>query len=165
MGSGIALVLLQAGFAVTLVDIAKPALDKGLQQIHKIVQGFVAKKKLPAAKAKTLLSQLSSTQKLESLTNVQLVVEAVVERMKIKKSIFTSLDKVTPPSCILLSNTSTLDVDEMASVLSPQRQTTFAGKFSRRNALLTNFLLASKRLSSLFLSVNQDGISSARRMS
>jgi len=128
MGSGIAMVLLQAGFQVVLVDIAKPALDKGLQHIHTIVKGFVAKQKMTPAMAEKLLSQqLLSTQKLQDLTDVQLVVEAVVERMHIKKSIFKTLDQVTAPNSILLSNTSTLDIDEMASVLSPQRQTTFAG--------------------------------------
>jgi len=127
MGGGIALVLLQAGFSVTVVDIAKAALEKGVKQIHKIVQGNVAKKKMSPSKAKHILARLSSTTRLEDLTNVELVVEAVVERMKIKKSIFSTLDKVTPPRCILLSNTSTLDIDEMASVLSPERKKTFAG--------------------------------------
>ncbi|CAB9512463.1 Glyoxysomal fatty acid beta-oxidation multifunctional protein MFP-a (Partial), partial [Seminavis robusta] len=127
MGSGIAMVLLQAGCHVTLVDVVQPALEKGVKNIHKIVHGYVAKKKMTQPAAQQLLSRLASTQKLQDLTHVQLVVEAVVERMKVKKSIFTTLDQVTPPSCILLSNTSTLDIDEMASVLSPQRQTSFAG--------------------------------------
>jgi 3-hydroxyacyl-CoA dehydrogenase len=127
MGGGIAIVLLQAGFQVTLVDISKPALERGLKGIAKIVQGFVTQQKITSQQATQILSNLSSTQRLEDLTHVQLVVEAVVERMKIKKSIFQLLDQVTPPSCILLSNTSTLDIDEMASVLSPQRQTSFAG--------------------------------------
>lgn len=127
MGGGIALVLLQAGFSVTLVDIAKSALEKGVKQIHKIVQGYVAKRKLAPTKAKKLLARLSSTTRMEDLTSVQLVVEAVVERMKIKKSIFQTLDQVTPPSCILLSNTSTLDIDEMAFAVSAARRQTFAG--------------------------------------
>lgn len=127
MGAGIALVLLQAGYSVTLVDIAKPALEKGVANIHKIVQGFVLKKKLTPPKAKQLLARLSFTTKLEDLTSAQLVVEAVVENMKIKQSIFKTLDQVTPPSCILLSNTSTLSIDEMASVLSTARRQTFAG--------------------------------------
>ena len=50
-----------------------------------------------------------------------------IEDMKIKKKIFSSLDKITPPDCILLSNTSTLNIDEMASVVSPSRQALFAG--------------------------------------
>jgi 3-hydroxyacyl-CoA dehydrogenase len=127
MGAMISLVLLQGGFPVTLVDISKPALEKGVKQIQSVIQSYVVKKKLPESKARQLVAQLSSTQRLEDLTHVQLVVEAVVERMKIKQSILKTLDQVTPPNCILLSNTSTLDIDQMAGVLGTQRRQSFAG--------------------------------------
>jgi 3-hydroxyacyl-CoA dehydrogenase len=55
------------------------------------------------------------------------VVEAVVEDMKVKKNIFSTLDRITPSGCILLSNTSTLDIDEMASAVAPSRRPCFAG--------------------------------------
>jgi 3-hydroxyacyl-CoA dehydrogenase len=70
---------------------------------------------------------LKPSQRLEDLAPCSLVVEAVIEDMKIKKKIFSSLDKITSPSCIILSNTSTLDVDEMASAVSVSRRSLFAG--------------------------------------
>lgn len=127
MGAMIALVLLQTGFQVTLVDVAKPALENGIQKIQSVIQSYTAKKRLSQSKANYLAARLSSTQRLEDLTNVQLVVEAAVERMNVKKSIFKTLNQVTPIHCILLSNTSTLDIDQMASVLSTQRRQSFAG--------------------------------------
>lgn len=125
MGAGIALVLLQAGFNVQLVDISGPALKKGLDVIQGVIQSKVKRKKLKPQAAKSLLSRLSSSQKLEDLSMAQVVVEAVIENMKIKRSIFSKLDTVTKPDCILLSNTSTLDIDQMAAVIAPSRQ--FAG--------------------------------------
>lgn len=128
MGSGIALVLLQAGYEVTLVDINETALKKGLMTIKTIVEkSYVKRKKMSPKHAQVLLKRLSSTTNLQSLTKVQLVIEAVVERMDIKQNIFETLDKVTNPSCILLSNTSTLNIDIMASALKPTRRQTFAG--------------------------------------
>ena len=129
MGGGIALVLLQSGFAVTLVDVSKPALEKGVATIQKTIESLVKRQKLSNAAAQKLLSQLQWTQNLQDLSDCQLVVEAVVENMQIKQDIFRTLDRVTPASCVLLSNTSTLDIDQMASVLesSVQRRRQFAG--------------------------------------
>jgi len=127
MGGGIAMVLLQAGFVVILVDVNAKSLQKGLQTIEKSLQSLVKRKKLRSAQP--LLDRLQSTTKLQDLAhkNCHLVVEAVVENLKIKQSIFQTLDEITPPQCVLLSNTSTLDIDAMASVLTPQRQEWFMG--------------------------------------
>lgn len=127
MGSGICMVLLQAGFIVHLVDIYKASLDKGVSFLTGTIKSYVKRGKLPAKRAEQMLSSLKPSQKLEDLKACKLVVEAVIEDMKIKKKIFTALDKITPSDCILLSNTSTLDIDEMASVLRPSRQSLFAG--------------------------------------
>ena len=127
MGTGIAVVLLQAGFRVILVDIQEQALQKGMTNIKDIFGSQVRRKKLKAPVAKSLLNLLASTTRLEDLKNCQLVVEAVVENLRIKQNIFRSLDQITPPSSILLSNTSTLDIDAIASVLQPQRKQWFLG--------------------------------------
>jgi len=127
MGSGIAMVLLQAGFTVSLVDVQEVALKKGIQLIHTTFDTQVKKKRLSLQQANVMKQRLKFTQTLQDLSNCKLVVEAVVENMTIKKKIFTTLDQVTPSDAILLSNTSTLDIDEMASVLGPSRRGNFAG--------------------------------------
>jgi 3-hydroxyacyl-CoA dehydrogenase len=128
MGSGICMVLLQAGFgSVYLVDAYKESLEKGMTFLKGTIQSYVQRGRLSEAKAAKLSKALRATQDFKELSNCDLVVEAVIEDMKIKKKIFSSLDKITPPKCILLSNTSTLDIDEMASALSPQRRPMFAG--------------------------------------
>lgn len=127
MGGGIALVLLQAGFLVILVDVSKPALAKGVAMIRSVVDSHVKRKKITEKVAMNLLSRLTATQSMDALSDCQLVVEAVVEKMEIKQSIFRTLNAVTGPSCILLSNTSTLDIDTMASVLDVPRRPLFAG--------------------------------------
>jgi enoyl-CoA hydratase/carnithine racemase len=115
MGSGICMVLLQAGFTVHLLDVYKAALDKGVGFLRGTIQSYAKRGRISIEKAKRMSQALKPTQKFEDLSNCVLVVEAVIENMKIKKKIFSTLDKITPPGCILLSNTSTLDIDEMAS--------------------------------------------------
>jgi 3-hydroxyacyl-CoA dehydrogenase/enoyl-CoA hydratase/carnithine racemase len=129
MGSGIALVLLQAGFTVHLVDSQQEALQKGVAFLTKTLQSMTLKGSLSESQASLLLSRrLVPSSSLQDLKECALVVEAVVENLVIKKKIFTTLDQVTPPTCLLLSNTSTLDMDQMASVLSsPERQKMCAG--------------------------------------
>ena len=109
------MVLLQAGFTVHLVDVYKQALDKGVGFLRGTIQSYAKRGRISAEKAKRMHQALKPTQAFEDLSKCVLVVEAVIENMKIKKKIFGTLDKITPPGCILLSNTSTLDIDEMAS--------------------------------------------------
>lgn len=127
MGSGIAMVLLQAGFTVFLVDIYKESLDKGVAFLKGTIESNLKKGRISNDKAKALLNALIPSQRMEDLSQCHLVVEAVIENMKIKKNIFSKLDQITPPECILLSNTSTLDIDEMASAVGPTRRALFAG--------------------------------------
>jgi 3-hydroxyacyl-CoA dehydrogenase len=127
MGSGICMVLLQAGFTVHLLDVYKESLDKGVAFLKDSIQSYVKRGRMSEGRAKKMLQSLKPTQRMDDLSNCSLVVEAVIEDMKIKKAIFTELDKITPKDCILLSNTSTLDIDEMASAVTPARRPLFAG--------------------------------------
>lgn len=127
MGSSIALVLLQAGYVVYLVDVQEAALKKGVQFLNRTLDSFVMKQKMSAANVASLKKKLRFTTQLEDLKSCRLVVEAIVENMTIKKTIFSKLDQVTPAGALLLSNTSTLDIDEMATSLSPSRRGNFAG--------------------------------------
>jgi len=127
MGSGICMVLLKAGFTVHLLDVYKGALDKGVAFLTGTIQSYVKRGRMSSAKAKSMIQSLKPTQKFEDLSTCVLVVEAVIENMKIKKKIFSTLDKITQPDCIILSNTSTLDIDEMASSVSLSRRSLFGG--------------------------------------
>ena len=127
MGSGIALVLLQAGFTVHLVDIQQEALQKGIAFLQRTVQSMVTKGSLLGSKASSILKRLLPSQSLQDMKDCMLVLEAVVENLDIKRKIFTTLGQVTPPTALLLSNTSTLNINEMAAVLSPERQGYCAG--------------------------------------
>lgn len=115
MGGGIAMVLLQTGFTVWLVDVSKPALERGVQGLHKLVESYVKRRRLTQSAGRDLLVRLKPTQSMDNLSQCQLVVEAVVEKMSVKQQIFRKLADVTPSSAILLSNTSTLDIDKIAT--------------------------------------------------
>jgi 3-hydroxyacyl-CoA dehydrogenase len=127
MGSGICRVLLQAGFTVYLVDVYKESLDKGVAFLTGSIQSYVKRGRMTEQRARKILQSLKPTQRMEDLSNSSIVVEAVIEDMKIKKSIFSALDNITRKDCILLSNTSTLDINEMASAVSLTRRPLFAG--------------------------------------
>ena len=127
MGSGIALVLLQAGFTVHLVDIQQEALQKGVAFLQRTVQSMVTKQNLSQSQASSLLGRLVPSQSLNDMKDCALIVEAVVEKMVVKQKIFSTLGEVTPPTALLLSNTSTLDINQMAAVLPPERRGYCAG--------------------------------------
>jgi 3-hydroxyacyl-CoA dehydrogenase len=91
------------------------------------IASYAKRRKITAATAEQWLQHLTQTQDLHDLHACQLVVEAVIEQMSVKKQIFGILNKVTAKSTILLSNTSTLDLDQMASSLDADRRANFAG--------------------------------------
>lgn len=115
MGSGIAMSLLDAGIAVSLLDESGSSLEKGLQRIRAFYEGSVAKGRLSGAKADAARSLLSPVRDYTAITDVGLVIEAVFERMDVKRAVFAQLDRHVRPGAILATNTSTLDVNEIAA--------------------------------------------------
>lgn len=93
-------------------------MDKGLETIRKNYQRTVAKGKLSQEEMNKRLTLLSGTLSYNDLSDVDLVIEAVFESMDVKKQVFGTLDKVCKSGAILASNTSTLDVDEIAAATS-----------------------------------------------
>jgi 3-hydroxyacyl-CoA dehydrogenase len=114
MGGGIAMVYASAGIPVVLKDVDRAALDRGLATIRKNYESSVSKGKMPASRADAAMALITPTTDFDAFTSVDIVVEAVFEDMELKKRTFVELGKVTRPGCILASNTSTLDIDELA---------------------------------------------------
>ena len=118
MGSGIAIACVDAGFAVTLLENSQQALDSGLGNIAKHYQRSVDKGRISQQKAEQLIAQINGTSDYQALISADLVIEAVYEDMEIKKLVFEQLDNVCKAGAILASNTSTLDLDEIARMTS-----------------------------------------------
>jgi 3-hydroxyacyl-CoA dehydrogenase len=118
MGGGIAMVFANAGFPALLKEADQPALDRGLATIQKNYQSSVKRGRLTQQFVDERLQLIKPTLNYDDFGKVDMVVEAVFEGMALKKEIFSLLDRVCRPSAILASNTSTLDIDEIASATS-----------------------------------------------
>lgn len=115
MGNGIAQVFAQAGYDVVMVDVAPEALDRGLASIRRSLEKFVAKGKMDQAAAEATLARVRPTTELGALSDADFVVEAVVENADLKKRVFGDLDRLTRPEVVLVSNTSSISITEIAS--------------------------------------------------
>lgn len=116
MGSGIAQVAAQAGYAVILNDIKDDFVARGISIIESNLNRSVDKGKLDSAEKDAILRRISRSTSLQDAANVDLVVEAAVENMPIKAQIFSQLDVICPPHTILATNTSSLPITEIAAV-------------------------------------------------
>ncbi len=118
MGSGIATSCLIAGYAVRLIEVAQDGLDRGMATITKNLEGAVSRGKMSAEARDAALARLQPSLGLDELADVDLVIEAVFEKMEVKKDIFGKLDTICKKGAILASNTSYLDVNEIADCTS-----------------------------------------------
>ncbi|MFG6119427.1 3-hydroxybutyryl-CoA dehydrogenase [Thalassobacillus sp. B23F22_16] len=116
MGAGIAQVCAQYGFSVKLNDIADEALEKGKAGIEKRLARSVEKGRLAEEEQQKTLENLSYTTDLNEASSCDLVIEAIVENMDVKTSLFKKLDEIAPEHAILASNTSSLPITEIAAV-------------------------------------------------
>ena len=115
MGHGIAQVAAQAGLAVTMVDVAPAALERGIAGIGKSLDRLIAKGKLTAADKETTLGRVTTSGDLGALASCELVVEAVVEKLPIKAAVLAELDRACPPETILATNTSSISITKLAA--------------------------------------------------
>ena len=118
MGGGISMNFLNAGIPVTIVETAQAALDRGVATIRRNYDNTARKGRLTAADVETRMGLLHPGLNLDALSDCGLIIEAVSENMDIKKDVFGKLDKIAKPGAILASNTSYLNIDEIASVTS-----------------------------------------------
>jgi 3-hydroxybutyryl-CoA dehydrogenase len=110
MGNGIAQVFAQAGYTVTLVDVARPMLDRARATIEKSLGKFVEKSRMTAGDRDAALARLRTHTSLDRLAETDYVVEAIVENAEAKRELFASLDTLTQPDVILASNTSSISI-------------------------------------------------------
>jgi 3-hydroxyacyl-CoA dehydrogenase len=118
MGGGIAMNFLSAGLPVTIVERRQEALDRGVATIRKNYERSAAKGRFTPEQVDRAMDLLTPTLDYAALSGCDLIIEAVFEDMAIKKDVFGQLDEIAKPGAILASNTSYLDIDEMAAVTS-----------------------------------------------
>ncbi len=116
MGAGITQVCAQSGYQVVVSEINDELLNKGLSFIDSILTKDVGKKKISQEDKNAALSRIKGTTSTKDFSDCDLVIEAVIENLDLKKKIFAELDKICPKHCILASNTSCLSIIDMAVV-------------------------------------------------
>lgn len=116
MGMGIAQALSQQGFKPKICDLEQPILEKGLGRIRENLDSLVRKEKITAEEAGKTISRIRTTIRMEEVVSADIIIEAVLEDIEVKKKVFAQLDEMCPPATILASNTSTLSVTEIASL-------------------------------------------------
>ena len=115
MGNGIAQVAASAGYEVLMVDIKQEFVDRGMATIQKSLSKLVSKERMSQSDADNTLARISTTTDRSECADVDLVVEAVPEVLDLKTSIFSELDEICKPECILASNTSSISISTIAN--------------------------------------------------
>ena len=115
MGHGIAQVAAVSGHRVVLVDVAPEALERGLAAIERSLGKLVEKGRLERAAADAARGRIAAGSELAAVAGADLVVEAAVERLDVKRRIFADLDRLCPPATILASNTSSISITRLAA--------------------------------------------------
>ncbi|MBV8550076.1 MAG: enoyl-CoA hydratase/isomerase family protein [Acidobacteriaceae bacterium] len=118
MGGGITMTYANAGIPVIVKETAQEALDRGMATIRKNYANSVAKGKLSQDAMDQRLALITPQLSYDGFEQADIIVEAVFENMAVKKQVFAEIDRIAKPDCILASNTSSLDVDEIASATS-----------------------------------------------
>jgi 3-hydroxyacyl-CoA dehydrogenase len=118
MGGGISMNFLQAGIPVTIVEMSQEALDRGTGVIRKNYDNSAKRGRYTAEKVDEMMGRLTPTLSREDLADCDLIIEAIYENMDAKKELFAALDRIAKPGAILASNTSYLNINEMADATS-----------------------------------------------
>jgi 3-hydroxyacyl-CoA dehydrogenase len=117
MGGGIAMNFANIGIPVTIVETRQDALDRGLGVVRKNYERSTRSGRLTMADVEQRMQRLTGTLELERLADCDLVIEAVFENMEIKQDVFGKLDRIVKPGAILATNTSALDIDQIATAV------------------------------------------------
>jgi 3-hydroxyacyl-CoA dehydrogenase len=115
MGQGISMALANAGISVRLKDMAQEGLDRGMAAVKKNYAGSVAKGRFTQEVMDQRMALISTQLTYDGFDTVDLIIEAAYESMELKKKIYGEIDAIAKPDCVLATNTSTLDIDEIAA--------------------------------------------------
>ena len=118
MGGGISMNFLSAGIPVTIIEMSQEALDRGTGVMRKNYEASAAKGKLTSEQVERAMGYLQPTLDFAALADCDLIIEAVYENMDVKKEVFGRIDRIAKPGAILASNTSYLDINEIAASIS-----------------------------------------------
>ena len=135
MGGGISMNFLQAGIPVTIVETAQEALDRGTGVIRRNYDNSAKRGRYTPEKVDEFMGRLNPTLSLEDLADCDLIIEAIYENMEVKKELFGKLDRIAKPGAILASNTSYLNIDEIASATSRPQDVIGMHFFSPANVM------------------------------
>jgi 3-hydroxyacyl-CoA dehydrogenase len=135
MGGGIAMNFAQAGIAVTLVETGQEALDRGLGLVRKNYETSHKRGRFSLEQVESFLANICGTTDYADISAADVVVEAVFENLAVKKEVFAKLDAVCKPGCILATNTSYLDINEIAAATKRPEQVIGAHFFSPANVM------------------------------
>jgi len=145
MGGGIAMNFANAGIPVTLIDMSQAAVEKGLGVIRKNYAATVSKGRLKQEDMDKRMGLINPSTDLSSVSSSDIIVEAVFERMDVKKDLFGKLDAMAKPGAILATNTSTLDVDEIAAATKRPQDVIGTHFFSPANVMRLLEVVRGKR--------------------
>jgi len=115
MGNGIAQVAARAGYDVVMHDVRSEFIERGMSAIDKSLQRDVDKERLSGADKQSIIGRIKTTTDLAGLKDANVIVEAITENESIKLNLFTELDRLTGPSTILASNTSSISITKLAA--------------------------------------------------
>jgi 3-hydroxyacyl-CoA dehydrogenase len=135
MGGGISMNFLQAGIPVTIIEMTQENLDRGVGVIRKNYEASAAKGRYTAEQVTAMMGALTPSLNFDDLADCDLIIEAVYESMDVKKEVFGKLDKIAKPGAILASNTSYLNVNEIAAATSRPQDVLGMHFFSPANVM------------------------------
>lgn len=116
MGSGIAQACAQAGYDVKNIDVFEPAIEKAKANMEKLFAKKIAKGSMTEAQRDEIFARMSYSSNMEDVKGAEIIIEAVPEKIELKKSVFGQVDQAADPEAVIVSNTSGLSISEMAAV-------------------------------------------------
>jgi 3-hydroxyacyl-CoA dehydrogenase len=135
MGAGIAVAVLDAGLPVTMVERDDEALARGRKHVEKVYDGLIAKGRITPDAKNATMARFNGSTSYDALAQADLVIEAVFEDMAVKHAVFAELDRVCKPGAVLATNTSYLDIDEIAAAISRPQDVVGLHFFSPANIM------------------------------
>ncbi len=135
MGGGIAMTYAEAGFPVVMLEMSEEALDRGIGVMEKNWRRGIKSGRVTEEGVKERLGRLQRTTNYDDLADCDLIIEAVFETTEVKKEVFSKLDKVAKPGAVLATNTSYLDIDEIAAMTSRPKDVLGMHYFSPANIM------------------------------